>query len=112
MIEIDGPKMAFFGNEECRIIYRTLGIMAKNPVYPVKTMMATIERVKQLAKPSAVLFWRRRPELVEEKDEHNEPTGMFKVTCRLAVSPDLSKEEWDALLYIKSEGEICKELIE
>lgn len=101
MIEIDGPRQAYFESLNNRIIYRTLAIGGRSANDLVKTMHSTIEKIKELSGDGAILYWRRRPELVEEE-------GLLKVACRLAVFPDLSKEDWDTFGWSKAEGDPVK----
>jgi len=108
MIEIDGPRQAFFMDSDCRIVYKTIALGGKSPNALVNTMDKTIEKIKELARPDAVLYWRKRPELIDEEDANEEPTGLFKIVCRLAVHPDLTEKDWNALGYVKAEGEPVK----
>ena len=106
MLEIDGPKQACFESLNGSVVYRTLALGGKSPNDLVKVMYGTIERIKELAGSDAVLYWRRRPELVEENDDST--FKKLKVVCRLAVYPDLSEEIWSTFRYVKPEGESPK----
>lgn len=98
MIEIDGPQVGYLNRRgPTSLVYKTLGISGKDPVLVAKTLLSTVDKIKEMA-PFSVLFWRRRP-CINFGEE-----GNYTGTCRLLVVPDLTQEQWDDLLYVKPEG--------
>lgn len=111
MIEIDGPSQAYFNNGPNRVIYQTIAVRGKNTNAIVQELMNIIAYIKDNADSDSILYWRRRPAVYEDTDEHLEPTGYTVATCRLAVYPDIEEDIWHKIPYIKPEGCEAKELI-
>lgn len=103
MIEINGPKMAFFdfkmdGEEKC-IWYFSIKLLGANPVELAHAFDRKLSIIKNSYSdnPQAVLFWRAKPEINAHYDENDIPTGMFKLSARIGVWPELSSAASDKL---------------
>jgi hypothetical protein len=93
MIEIDGPKLSFFGavdddGNKVQVLYQTIKMRGKNPH---RLAVAMDERINFIKKelsetPNAVILWRKRPEITAVFNDDT-PTGDFDITCRLATFP-------------------------
>ena len=106
MIEINGPKTSYFliGSSSVpqhRVIYRTLAVRGRNPNLLVKHLENKLSVIRNSG--AEVLYWRTRPSLTEERDEHGEVTGFYSVYCRLETLPQQTDEVWDDLMW-KPEG--------
>lgn len=109
MIEIDGPKTQYFliGSNSVpqnRVIYRTLAVRGRNPNLLVKHLENKLSVIRNSG--AEVLYWRTRPSLTEERDEHGEVTGLYSVYCRLETLPKQTDEVWDDLKYHPEGAEV------
>jgi len=101
IIEVDGPRRAYFIDHEESNIYQSIGIMGKEPNDIAVAMHDAVETIKQ-ALGAGIIYWRQRPEFVSDGDR--EFTGMYRIWCRVTTSPQLSREFWEDMPYLKAEG--------
>ena len=92
-IEIDGVSCSFFGGPEDRTIYRFIECEGTDHAQLSTDLIAAVDFLKKYPEES-VLYWRIRPVLTEIRDEHGEPTGIYRAFCRLSFFPDLPEVIW------------------
>lgn len=99
VVEIDGPKTAFFEYEESgtlnRVMYVSLIVGGTIPDRVVSGLYARINEITDelRAVGGGVLYWRERPRLYTELNEDGEPNGEYVARCRLGTTPRV----WEAL---------------
>lgn len=105
IIEMDGPPLAYFWDDEEANKYKTIAAAGKQPNDIVTALNDSIEKIRD-ALGSGIIYWRLRPEFVGS--DLREVTGRYSIRCRVTTSPQLSREFWESLDYLKLEGDDYK----
>ena len=101
IIEIDGPAMAYFGDGDNKIVYRTLqlGSIGGASYHLMLAFDRAIQTIKrEVDKHDGVIYWRQRPALTYDFEDDK-----FVCKCRLAVEPPILEGIWKGCFY-KEEG--------
>lgn len=105
MIEIDGPKTAFFeSGNNIRYVYEVHAV-GRYGTSPVEVLQAYADWRTAYEDIDSILIWRNRPELRHTKDE--EGTEFYQMYCRCVKIPRLDytypfpvKQEGERMLFI------------
>ena len=103
VFEVDGPPLAYMQTPDGENVYKTIGIMGRNPddlVFYMNKRISQIDEALRSEFKSSIIYYRQRPAFLPPL--LNKP-GFHRLVCRITTSPQLSGQFW-LDLRVKADG--------